>query len=117
MGDICNENDIGRFLRSAEGQSYLNKIVEVLKGKTIKDVTFYNDVHYVGTTIHLDDGNEFSFSNSQLDVEVLREEFSEVIEREYYIDYPERKPKTFAGMIDEFVVKGILNNVNKQNNE
>lgn len=116
MGDICNENDIGRFLRSVEGQSYLNKIVEVLKGKTIKDVTFYNDVHYVGTTIHLDDGNEFSFSNSQLDVEVLREEFPEVIEREYFIDYPERKSKTFASIVDELVWTE-MNNIKEKNNE
>ena len=65
----------------------------MLKGRTITDVTFSNEVNFIETTLSLDDGETFLIMQPSLDVDTLREEFAEVLRREYYVDYPERKPK------------------------
>jgi hypothetical protein len=65
----------------------------MLVGRTICDVQFLNEVHYVATLLHLDDGETFALFQPSLEVEALREQFAEAIEREYYIDFPERCPK------------------------
>ena len=91
MGDLCNMNDIDRFLRCRKGKAHLKKIVAMLKGRTITDVTFSNEVHCVVTTLCLDDNSEFVVFQPSLDVDVLREEFAEAIQVEYYKDYPERQ--------------------------
>jgi hypothetical protein len=84
-------NDIDRFARSPEGQAQLEEFRAMLKGRTITDVTFSNEVHCVETTLHLDDGETFVVFQPSLDVDVIRMEFAEAIQREYYVDYPERK--------------------------
>ena len=91
MGDLCNLNDLERFLRSPEGQAHLEEIRTMLKGRTITDVSFTNEVQFIETTLHLDDGETFLILQPSLDVDTLREEFAEVLRREYYVDYPERK--------------------------
>ena len=91
MGDLCNLNDLERFLRSPEGQAHLEEIRAMLKGRTITDVSFTNEVQFIETTLHLDDGETFLILQPSLDVDTLREEFAEVLRREYYVDYPERK--------------------------
>ena len=93
MGDICNQNDLDRFLRSPEGQGHLGEIVDSLKGKTITDVTFSNETWCVATTLHLDDGEIFAIYQPSLDVDALRDDFGDVLKREYYVDYPERRPE------------------------
>ena len=93
MGDICDMNDCERFLRSESGQAHLDEIVAMLKGRTIVDVTFSNEVSCIATTLHLDKGGGgFVVFQPSLDVDALREEFAEAIEEEYYKDYPERRP-------------------------
>ena len=92
MGDICDMNDLERFMRSSEGQRHLEDIRQMLKGHTVVDVDFTNEVHFVATTLHLDDGETFFITQPSLEVEALREQFEEAIEREYYVDFPERKP-------------------------
>lgn len=92
MGDICDMNDLERFMRSPEGKTHLEEIQQMLKGQTIIDVSFSNEVHFIATTLHLDDGEFFFITQPSLEVEALREQFEEVIEREYYVDFPERKP-------------------------
>jgi hypothetical protein len=91
MGDISNMNDIDRFMRSTQGQAHLDEIVAMLKGRTITDVTFSNEVNFIETTLSLDDGETFVLFQPSLEVDALREEFADVIQREYYVDYPERK--------------------------
>lgn len=91
MGDICNMNDIHRFLRSKEGKVELKKIRDMLKGRTITDVTFSNKVSCIATTLSLDDGETFVVYQPSLDVDVIRMEFPEVLQREYDRDYPKRK--------------------------
>ena len=91
MGDLSNMNDLERFLRSPEGQAHLEEIRAMLKGRTITDVTFSNEVNFIETTLSLDDGETFVLFQPSLEVDALREEFADVIQREYYVDYPERK--------------------------
>jgi hypothetical protein len=92
MGDASDHADLERFMRSQEGQSHLNEICQMLKGRTIAEVEFSNEAHFIATTLHLDDGELFFITQASLEVEALREEFEEVIDREYYVDFPERKP-------------------------
>ena len=93
MGDLCNQNNLDRLMRSPEGQAHLEEIRAMLKGRTIQDVSFSNETHCIATTLHLDDGESFVIYQPSLDVDALRDEFAEVIQREYYTDYPDRRPK------------------------
>jgi len=93
MGDLSDMNDCERFLRSSEGQAHLEEIVAMLKGRTIISVTFSNEVRYIATTLHLDDGGTFLIFQPSLDVDALREQFAGVLEREYHIDHPKQKPR------------------------
>ena len=93
MGDICDMNDLERFMRSSEGKEYLEEICQMLKGRTIVEVDFTNEVHFIASTLHLDDGGTFFITQPSLEVEAIREQFEEALEREYYVDFPERRPK------------------------
>ena len=93
MGDICDMNDLERFARSSEGAAHLEEIRQMLLGRTIQEVSFSNEVHFLATTLHLDDGETFAVFQPSLEVEAIREQFEEALEREYYVDFPERKPK------------------------
>ncbi len=92
MGSACDMSDIDRFMRSSEGQVRLEKIRQSLVGRAIRQVIFSNETVRVGIHVELDDGNVADLSQAELDVDVLRLEFSKVLEREYYVDYPERRP-------------------------
>ena len=93
MGDICNQNDLDRFLRSPEGEAHLEEIVGMLKGRTITAVEFSNEIQFIATTLILDDGSTFMLSQPSLDVDVIREEFHDALQREYLVDYPDRAPE------------------------
>ena len=93
MGDISNMNDIERLMRSDIGKAHLDEIVRMLKGHTIVEVSFSNETHFIATTLHLDKGGgTFLVFQPSLTIEAIREQFADVLEREYYKDYPERKP-------------------------
>lgn len=91
MGDACDMADVERFMRSQEGAAHLDEIRSTLKGHSIVDVTFDNEVWCVSTTIHFDDGESFVVFQPSLEVDALREQFAEAIEEEYYKDYPDRR--------------------------
>ncbi len=93
MGDICDMSDCDRFMRSKAGKAHLDEITAMLKGRTIVEVEFSNEVHCIATTLHLDDGESFVLFQPSLEVDALREEFAEAIDEEYYKDYPERRRK------------------------
>lgn len=93
MGDICDMNDLERLLRSPEGKAHLEEIRQMLLGRTITEVSFSNEVHFLATVLHLDDGGSFFIYQPSMEVDALREQFEEAIEREYYKDYPERRPE------------------------
>ena len=94
MGDVCDANDIGRFLRSAQGKKHLESLRNQLLGRRITDVTFSNEAFGIMTTLHLDNGGTFLVLDLSLTVETLRDEFAEAIEEEYYKDYPERRRRS-----------------------
>ena len=94
MGDVCDYNDLERLMRSPEGKEHLEKTRKMVLGRTIKKVTFENEVHYITTTLPLDPGGAFVVFQPSMDVCAIREQFEHVIEREYYVDFPERKPIT-----------------------
>lgn len=93
MGDACNMADIERFMRSEQGEAELTEIRKTLVGRKILDVTFSNEATCICTTFHLDDGETFIVFQPSLDVDALRERYSNVIEEEYFKDYPTRRPK------------------------
>lgn len=91
MGGICDMNDIARMMRSPEGIAHLEEIRKMLEGRFIKKVEFTNEVHFIATTLLLEDGESFFIAQPSLEIDAIREQFAEVLEREYYADYPERK--------------------------
>lgn len=93
MGDVFNMADIARFMRSSDGQAHLAEITAVLKGHTIVDVSFGNEIWSIATTLHLDDGETFVVYQPSLEVDALREQFAETLQEEYYKDFPDRRPK------------------------
>jgi hypothetical protein len=93
MGDCANLADIERFMRSTDGKTHLAEIEAMLKGHTIADVSFSNEVWTVATTLHLDDGETFVIYQPSLEVDALREQFAETLQEEYYKDFPDRRPK------------------------
>ena len=88
MGDLSDLNDVSRVLRSTEGKARLEGIRASLAGRTIGSVEFINDTHAISILLHLDDGDTFFAMDPSLDVDALREEFPEVIDRERLVDYP-----------------------------
>ena len=92
MGDGTDHADIMRFMRSQEGQSHLGGIREMLIGRRVVRVEFSNETHAIATTLALSDGGSFIVFQPSLEVGAIREQFADVIEREYYVDFPERKP-------------------------
>lgn len=91
MGGICDMMDCARLMRSKEGAAYLEGIRKMLEGRTIQKVDFTNEASFVATTLFLDDGETFFIAQPSLEIDAIREEFADVLEREYYVDYPERK--------------------------
>ena len=92
MGDVSDMHDLERFMRCPEGQAHLGEIRQMLVGRTITEVTFSNEVHFVACTLHLDDGTAFFLTLPTLDVHAIREEFEAALDREYRRDYPHRQP-------------------------
>ena len=97
MGGFADMNDIARLMRSPEGKAHLEEIRKMLEGRFIKKVEFTNEVHFIATTLVLDDGERFFIAQPSLEIDAIREQFAEVLEREYYADYPERSRKDKGG--------------------
>jgi len=94
MGDASDYADIGRFLRCAEGQRALEQFRQNQLGKVISDVSFCHLSTGVSVTLHYADGGHLDLSivEQAFSVESLRQRYPLVLEREYYKDFPERKP-------------------------
>lgn len=91
MGDGANMADIERFMRSNDGKKHLEEIRSTLKGRSIVDVIFENQIWCVATELQLDDGETFVVFQPSLEVDAIREEFAEILDEEYYKDYPTRR--------------------------
>jgi len=94
MGDISDLADVGRFTRSKEGERVLKKFRDGLVGKRIAEVEYENHPGGVGVTLILEDGDYLDLNEVQVayEVETLRDRYRRVLDREYYVDFPERKP-------------------------
>jgi hypothetical protein len=95
MGDASDYADVTRFQRSPEGQLHLIQFREHLKGKQIISVEYNTLSTGVSITLVFEDGQTLNLDAavSQFSVEALRKKFALVLEREYYKDFPERKPR------------------------
>ena len=93
MGDISDLADVQRFTRSREGERVLRKFRDGLVGKRIAEVEYTHHAAGVGVTLILEDGDYLDLNEVQAAyaVETLRERYKRVLEREYYVDFPERK--------------------------
>lgn len=92
MGDICDMADLERFMRSDAGKETLEETRSMLKGRTIVDIEFRNEVHFIVTELLLDNGERFAVFQPSLEVGAIREQFEDVLEEEYFRDFPERRP-------------------------
>ena len=90
MGDASDWSELDRFMRSAEGQAYLDEIRQSLVQRTITSVEFINATHHIIVKLSLDDGTSHEYWHPELDVDQLRVDFEKVLEREYRLDYPDR---------------------------
>ncbi|MBI5934745.1 MAG: hypothetical protein HY867_13650 [Chloroflexi bacterium] len=91
MGDGSEMADIGRFMRSVEGHAHLEKIRQGLRGRGITDVGFKNGGQWICTVLYLDDGSTLETAQPEHEIGALQGKFGNVMEREYYVDYPERR--------------------------
>jgi hypothetical protein len=94
MGDASDFADVERFTRTREGQDNLERFREGLIGKRIVGVESTNLSTGVAFTLLLDDGDHLDLSAAlqSYSVESLRDRFSGLLLKEYYKDFPERKP-------------------------
>lgn len=91
MGDLSDMNDLDRFIRSPEGQTYLEEIRRTLLERRIVGVEFSNEVCLICVVFLLNDGSTFECTRPELEVDMLREDFAVVIAREFAADYPNTK--------------------------
>lgn len=94
MGDLSDLADVERFIRCREGQRCLEKFKASVVGKRIVGVDFCNQTHGVDITLLLDGGDylDLQATVNAFEVDSLRDRYGRVLEREYYVDFPDRKP-------------------------
>lgn len=92
MGDASDFADVGRFMRSPEGQKALEQFRQRQLGKGISDVTFCHLSTGVSVTLHFADGGHLDLAvvEQAFSVESLRQRYPRTLEREYRVDFPGR---------------------------
>lgn len=99
MGDMSDFADVGRFTRSPEGRRALDKFAKSVTGKKIVGVRFCELSTGVSVTLLLDGGDHLDITivEQAFSIESLRDRYRRVLDREYYVDFPERKPGGYGG--------------------
>jgi len=94
MGDASDYAEVGRFMRCPEGQRALEQFRQSQLGKVISDVSYCHLSTGVSVTLHFADGGHLDLSivEQAFSVQSLRQRYAAVLEREYYVDFPHRKP-------------------------
>ncbi len=94
MGDASDYSQVGHFLRSPEGQRALEQFRQSQLGKVISDVSFCQLSTGVSITLHFADGGHLDLTivEQAFAIESLRDRYAAVLDREYYVAFPERKP-------------------------
>ncbi len=93
MGDASDRADVERFMRSETGQKILAKTRKEFQGRWISSISFSDDVDGVTGMITFTAGDPVNVILPGLTLGLIREEYDEVLEEEYYRDFPERRPK------------------------
>jgi hypothetical protein len=95
MGDASDYADVGRFLRSPEGQRALGQFRQSQLGKVISEVSFCPLSTGISVTLHYEDGCHLDLSivEQAFSVESLRQRYGAVLDREYLTDFPERRKR------------------------
>jgi hypothetical protein len=94
MGDISDLADVARFTRSTEGKRVMDKFEKSVTGKKIVGVSFCELSTGVSVTLMLDGGDYLDVASIEqaFAIDSLRDRYRRVLDREYYADFPERKP-------------------------
>lgn len=94
MGDASELADVARFTRSPEGKRALEKFQKSVTGKKIVGASFCELSTGVSITLLLEGGDFLDITTLEqaFSVESLRDRYAWVLDREYYVDFPERKP-------------------------
>lgn len=94
MGDASDQADVDRFTRSPEGKRCMDKFRAGLVGKRIVGLDFTEYSFGLGITLLLEDGDylDLHATTEAFSVEAMRDRYQRVLMREYYVDFPERKP-------------------------
>jgi len=82
MGDGSDYTDIMRFMMSKEGKAHLETIRRSILGKTVARVLFENNTTSIKTIFTFEDGKKFYAVQPCHDINVIRELYETVIERE-----------------------------------
>ena len=95
MGDASDYADVGRFLRSPEGQRALEQFRQSQLGKVISEVSFCPLSTGISVTMHYADGCHLDLTivEQAFSVESLRQRYRAVLDREYLTDFPERRKR------------------------
>ncbi len=93
MGDASDHADVGRFMRTPEGQKVLDRFRDGLVGKTIADVEFTHNSTGIGIVLAFEDRDLLDLGEAieTFSVETLRRRYMRVLDREYFVDFPERR--------------------------
>ena len=93
MGDASDHADVGRFMRTSEGQQVLDRFRAGLVGKRITDVQFQHNTAGVGIVLSFEDRDILDLDEAvnAFSVEMLRRRFMRILDREYYVDFPGRR--------------------------
>ena len=94
MGDASDYADVERFARTPEGKRALEQFRLGVLGKTISDVKFCHLSTGVSTTLHFADGGHLDLTvvEQAFSIQSLRDRYRWLLDREYYVDFPERDP-------------------------
>ncbi len=93
MGDASDHADVVRFMRSETGRKILAKTRKEFQGRWISDISFADDVEGVTGMITFHAGDPVNVILPGLTLGLIREEYDDVLQEEYYRDFPERRPK------------------------
>ena len=95
MGDASDYADVGRFLRSPEGQHALEQFRQSQLGKVISEVSFCPLSTGISVTLHYADGGHLDLTivEQAFSVESLRHQYGAVLDRELLTDFPERRKR------------------------
>ena len=92
MGDASDRADVERFIRSTVGQKVLGKTRKAFQGLWISDISFAPRVEGVMGTITFHAGNPVDVLLPNLSLGRIRDAYEDVLEEEYYRDFPDRRP-------------------------